>query len=102
MNYTLNVVARWVVGLVFVFSGFVKGVDPMGTAFKIQEYMTAWSIGSLTFEWALPLAGFLSVVLICAEFTIGILLLTNAYRRLSAWGLVLMMAFFTITTLVDA
>lgn len=102
LNYTLNVLARWAVGLVFLFSSFVKGVDPMGTTFKIQEYMTAWNIGSLTFEWALPLAGMMSVAMICAEFVVGILLITNAYRRLSAWLLVLMMAFFTVTTLVDA
>ena len=102
LNYTLNVVCRWVVGLVFLFSSFVKGVDPMGTTFKVQEYMTAWSIGGLTFEWALPFAGFMSVALICAEFLVGVLLITNAYRRLSAWLLVLMMLFFTVTTLVDA
>ena len=102
LNYTLNVAARWFVGLVFLFSSFVKGVDPMGTTFKIQEYMTAWSLGGLTFEWALPLAGFLSVALICAEFLVGVLLITNAYRRLSAWLLVLMMAFFTVSTFVDA
>ena len=101
-NYTLNLVCRWAVGLVFLFSSFVKGVDPMGTAFKMQEYMTAWSIGSLTFEWALPMADFLSVVMICAEFLVGVLLITNAYRRLSAWMLALMMLFFTVTTLVDA
>lgn len=101
-TYTLNVLARWVVGLVFLFSSFVKGVDPMGTTFKVQEYMTAWSIGSITFEWALPLAGLLSIALICAEFLIGVLLITNAYRRLSAWGLAAMMLFFTVTTLIDA
>ena len=102
LNYTLNVIARWFVGLVFLFSAFVKGVDPMGTTFKIQEYMTAWSIGSLTFEWALPLAGVLSVALICAEFLEGVMLVTNSYRQLSAWLLALMMLFFTVTTLIDA
>jgi uncharacterized membrane protein YphA (DoxX/SURF4 family) len=90
------------VGLVFLFSSFVKGVDPMGTTFKVQEYMTAWSIGGLTFEWALPLAGVLSVSLICAEFLVGILLIFNAYRRLSAWLLAAMMLFFTVTTFMDA
>ena len=101
-NYILNIVARWVVGLVFLFSSFVKGVDPMGTMFKVQEYMTAWSIGSMTFEWALPFAGVLSVALVCAEFIIGVLLIFNAYRRLAAWGLAAMMLFFTVTTLIDA
>ena len=101
-NYTLNVVCRWAVGLVFLFSSLVKGVDPMGTSFKIQEYMTAWSLGSMTFEWALPMATFLACALICAEFLVGVLLISNAYRRLSAWLLVLMMLFFTTTTLIDA
>ena len=102
LNYVLNVVCRWFVGLVFLFSSFVKGVDPMGTMFKVQEYMTAWSIGNMTFEWALPFAGILSVALICAEFLVGVMLLTNSYRRLSAWLLAAMMLFFTITTLIDA
>lgn len=102
LNYTLNIIARWFVGLVFLFSSFSKGVDPLGTGFKVQEYMTAWSIGSFTFEWALPLANFLSVMLICAEFVVGVLLITGSFRRLSAWLLAAMMLFFTVTTLIDA
>ena len=102
INYTLNVICRWVVGLVFLFSSFVKGVDPLGTVYKVQEYMTAWSIGSLTFEWAVPLAGVLACALICAEFVVGVLLISNSYRRMTAWLLVLMMLFFTVTTFIDA
>lgn len=102
LNYILNIIARWFVGLVFLFSSFSKGVDPLGTGFKVQEYMTAWSIGSFTFEWALPLANFLSVALICAEFVVGVLLITGSFRRLSAWLLAAMMLFFTVTTLIDA
>lgn len=102
LNYTLNVVARWLVGLVFLFSAFVKGVDPMGTTYKVQEYMTAWELFGMNFEWALPLAGVMSVGLICAEFVIGALLITNSFRILSAWMLVLIMLFFTATTLIDA
>lgn len=102
LNYTLNIIARWFVGLVFLFSSFVKGVDPLGTAYKVQEYMTAWSIGNLTFEWALPLANFLAVALICAEFVVGVMLISGSFRRLSAWLLAAMMLFFTVTTLIDA
>jgi uncharacterized membrane protein YphA (DoxX/SURF4 family) len=102
LNYTLNVVARWFVGLVFLFSSFTKGVDPLGTGFKVQEYMTAWSIGNFTFEWALPMANFLSVALICAEFVVGVMLLTGSFRKLTAWLLAAMMLFFTATTLIDA
>ena len=99
---TIEAICRWAVGLVFLFSSFVKGVDPMGTAYKIEEYMTAWSIGSLTFEWAVPLATFLSVTLVTIEFLIGIMLITNSFRKLTAWLLLLMMAFFTTTTFIDA
>ena len=101
-THILNIVCRWIVGLTFIFSSFTKGVDPLGTVYKIQEYMTAWSIGSFTFEWALPLAGFLSVALVTAEFTIGIMLICNCYRRLTAWLLSAFMLFFTVTTLIDA
>ena len=102
LNYALNVVARWFVGLVFLFSSFVKGVDPMGTMFKVQDYMSSWQLFGMGFEWAYPLAGTLAVALICSEVTVGVLLITGALRRLTAWTLAAMMAFFTVTTLIDA
>lgn len=102
LNYSLNVAARWAVGLVFLFSSFVKGVDPMGTMFKVQDYMSSWQLFGMTFEWAHPLAGFLAVSLICAEFLVGVLLIANAFRVFTSWLLALMMAFFTVTTFVDA
>lgn len=102
LNYVLNVVSRWVVGLVFLFSSFVKGVDPMGTMFKVQDYMSSWQLFGMGFEWAHPLAGVLAVGLICAEFIVGVLLIFNAFRPFTAWLLALMMAFFTVTTFIDA
>ena len=102
LNYTLNVVSRWVVGLVFLFSSFVKGVDPMGTMFKVQDYMSNWEILGMSFDWALPLAGVLAVGLICAEFLVGVMLILNSFRVVTAWMLTIMMAFFTVTTLFDA
>jgi hypothetical protein len=74
----------------------------MGTMFKIEEYMSNWALFGQSFEWAHPLAGVLSVTLICAEFIVGVLLIFNSFRILSAWLLALMMAFFTVTTFVDA
>ncbi len=99
---TINVIARWFVGLVFLFSSFTKGVDPLGTAFKIEEYMTAWSFGDISFAAFLPLAPVLSMVLVTLEFLVGIMLITGSFRKLSAWMLTLMMVFFTCTTLYDA
>ena len=102
LSNTLNVVSRWIVGLVFLFSSFVKGVDPMGTMFKVEDYMTSWELFGSSFEWALPLAGFLAVALICAEFLVGVMLITNVFRVLSAWLLSAMMLFFTCSTFYDA
>ena len=102
INWTLNVVCRLVVGAVFLFSSFVKGVDPLGTSYKIAEYLITWQFGSLTFEWLVPMATVMSMTLIVLEFTVGMMLVFGAFRRLSAWLLVLMMVFFTFTTLFDA
>lgn len=102
LNWSLNVIARIVVGMVFLFSSFVKGVDPLGTSYKITEYLTAWSFFGIGFEWLVPLATFMAMALIVAEFTVGVMLIFGSFRRLSAWLLLLMMAFFTFTTLFDA
>lgn len=102
LNYSLNVVCRWAVGLVFLFSSFVKGVDPMGTMFKVQDYMSNWELFGMNFEWAHPLAGALAVALICAEFLVGVMLICNSFRVVAIWLLSLMMVFFTVTTFIDA
>ena len=72
----LRNVSRLLVGLVFIFSGFVKGVDPLGTAYRIEDYFIAYQT-----EWAIPLALFLAVFLCTLEFILGISLLFNAAIR---------------------
>lgn len=79
---------RLIVGAVFVFSGFVKSVDPWGSFYKISEYLDVWA-------WDIPsalvvLAAFL---LGGVEFVLGFLLLFGCYRRSAPALLLLMMAF---------
>lgn len=94
---TVVAVCRILVGLLFIFSSFTKGVDPLGTKYKMLEYFAAYGI-----EWMNDAALVLAVVMILAEFIVGICLLTNVLSRLATLGATLLMLFFTATTFFDA
>lgn len=83
--------------LVFVFSSVTKGIDPMGTNYRIIDYLDAYGWYSLVdFSFAL------SVLLISVEFLLGIALLFKLRIRLAAIGILLVMMFFTVVTYFDA
>ena len=86
--------SRIVVGLTFIFSGFVKGIDPWGSAFKFSDYFIAMNL-----DWLLWATFPLGVLLAFAEFAIGLGLLFNTFHRLAAWLAMLFMVFFTGLTL---
>ena len=88
---------RELVGALFVFSSFTKGVDPLGTKYKMLDYFIAYDIQWLN-DLALPLA----IIMIMAEFIVGICLMLNLLPRLATLGATLLMIFFTITTYFDA
>ena len=94
---TVVAVCRILVGLLFIFSSFTKGVDPLGTKYKMLEYFAAYGI-----EWMNDAGLVLAVVMILAEFIVGICLLTNVLPRLATLGATLLMIFFTATTFFDA
>jgi len=96
MKYFLKF-SRILLGLVFIFSGFVKGVDPLGTAYKINDYFEAYHI-----IWAQPFSLFLSILLCTVEFLLGVLLLLRIKMKLTSWLVIIMMLFFTIVTFYDA
>ncbi len=96
MKWIANI-SRILVGIVFVFSGFVKGVDPLGTAYKLEDYFIAFN-----WDFFIPFALFFSIILCTLEFTIGAMLLLNLRIKISAWLLLFMMLFFTVLTLNDA
>lgn len=92
-NYTVRI-ASLLIGLAFVFSGFVKAVDPLGTAYKIEEYFNA-------FQWPFfsGLSLFFSILLSGFEFYLGASLLLRLSRKSTALFLVLFMTVVTPLTL---
>ncbi|MCM1164050.1 MAG: DoxX family protein [Muribaculaceae bacterium] len=90
-------VMRLLIGGVFIFSGFVKAIDPWGSVLKIGEYFDVWGFhvpNTIVTCAAFLLGGF--------EFVWGSLLVMGCYRRSSVWMLTLMMAFMLPLTLYIA
>ena len=88
-------VARTVVGLTFILSGFVKAIDPLGTQYKIQDYLAAIP-PSLSLPDMLTLL--MSVSLSMVEFTLGAFMLTAICRRVTARLTLLFMLVMTAVT----
>ena len=92
---------RIIVGLVFIFSGFVKSVDPYGTAYKISEYLGVFGFTDLinAVPW-MPIV--VSIILCTLELIVGIVLVSGFFKKTMNWIVGLMMVFFTVLTLIDA
>ena len=94
-------------GSLFVFSGLVKAVDPLGTAFKMEQYFaefetvfeeTAMGFIAPLFPWLANMAIGFSVFMIVFEICIGIMLLLGTKKNIAAWAFFLVVAFFTALT----
>lgn len=87
-------ISRIILGVTFIFSGFVKAVDPFGTAYKIEDYFAAFNLSSLSF---LSLPG--SVLQSIVEFAMGACMLFGLYRKWNSRLTLVVMIFMTILTL---
>lgn len=96
-SHRVVVIARILVGSLFIFSGFVKGVDPLGVQYILHDYMNAYNFNFM--QWsALPASFFLNLL----EFSVGVLLVFNIRMRVTVSIAAIMMVFFTSLTLYDA
>ena len=89
-------VCRLVLAVAFILSGFVKAVDPLGTQYKIHDYLGALGLASYVPDFMTLSA---SVVLSSAEFFLGICLLFAIRRRLVTLIVVILLAAMTLLTL---
>lgn len=87
---------RFILAFVFIFSGFVKAVDPLGTQYKIEDYLEAFGINSF-FPPFFPLSGALCLAFI--EFALGVYFLFGIRKQFSTWSIFILLAFMTPFTL---
>lgn len=93
----IEIISRIFVGAVFIFSGFVKAVDPLGSTYKFIDYFVAFGM-----EWAEPYAFSLAIILSALEFVIGISLFLGVKVKLNSWGALIFMVAFTPLTFILA
>lgn len=92
MKSLLNVV-RWIVGLLFIFSGLIKANDPLGLSYKMQEFFEVWNLHGFH-DYTLTL----SVLMIAFEIIAGVAVIVGWKMRLVSWLLLLLIIFFTFLT----
>ena len=93
----LRIISRLLIGALFIFSGYVKVIDPMGSAIKFGEYFEAFSMHFLA-----PTALVFGILLAVAELVLGLCMLFGVRMKEAAWGALLFMIFFTCLTFVLA
>ncbi|MDR0941515.1 MAG: DoxX family protein [Bacteroidales bacterium] len=87
-------ISRFFTGILFIFSGFVKAVDPLGSKYKFIDYFEAWNVDFLA-----PAALTLGIIMSTAELLIGLCLVFKIYPKLSSLGALIFMIGFTPVTL---
>ena len=90
-------ISRMLIGLVFILSGFVKGVDPLGTSYRLEDYFQVFHL-----TWLMPAALFFSILLCVFEFALGLALMFSIRLKVTAWIMLLVTGFFTVLTFFDA
>jgi len=95
----LTHIARLLVAATFIFSGFVKLIDPLGSAYKFQDYFAA---DVLNLEFLSPYALPFSIVLIVAEIMLGVMLLVGYKSKFTVRSLMLLTLVFLFLTWYSA
>jgi len=92
-------IARILVGVLFIFSGFIKLNDPVGFSYKLQEY---FSEPVLDIPFLIPFALIIAILIVIFELVLGIMLLIGYAPKFTRWSLLLMIIFFTFLTFYSA
>lgn len=100
MKTVVNII-RFIVGVLFIFSGLVKANDPHGLAYKMEEFFEKWagdgilpSLMNGLHQYALEF----SVVMIVLEIVVGVAILLGQWKRFFLWLTFVLIVFFTCLT----
>ena len=86
-------VIRWVVGLLFIFSGLIKANDPLGLSYKMQEFFEAWQLKGLH-EYTLAASFGMNLL----EVVAGVAVIVGWQMKRFSWLLLVLIVFFTFLT----
>jgi len=92
-------ISRLLVAITFIFSGFVKLVDPLGSTYKFEEY---FGYDVLNMEFLIPYALPFSILLILVEIMLGVMLLVGYLPKLTVWSLLGIIIVFLFLTWYSA
>lgn len=85
--------SRFIVGVLFIFSGLIKANDPLGLSYKMQEFFDVWGLHFLN-NFSLAF----SIIMITFEIIAGVAVLVGWRMKLFSWLLLLLIIFFTFLT----
>ncbi len=97
MKVAITWISRLLVGALFIFSGFIKANDPLGFAYKLEEYFTVFGI-----EFLNPFSVYMSITACVLEMFVGLLLLLGIWRKFTTTLLLLLIVFFGFLTFYSA
>ena len=95
LHFRLRRLAAAVIGLVFVISGLLKLLDPVGTGLIVTEYFKFFHLGFLT-----PVAKGTGILLALGESVLGTALITGVFRKPVAFLTYILLGLFTLITLI--
>ena len=96
LRITVVNVCRFVLAATFIFSGYVKAIDPLGTLYKLKDYAAAMSLNGLLPDWALVSV---AIALGALEFALGVFMLFAVRRHVVSRITLAFMAAMTVLTL---
>src|ERR1700738_4025586 len=86
-------IVRFIVGVLFIFSGLVKANDPLGLSYKMQEFFEVWN-----FHWLDNFTLAFSIIMIVFEIVAGGAVRLGWQMKLFSWLLLILIVFFTFLT----